>query len=179
VLARAQAAGTLAGSRAKPIWITKLGWTTRPVDGRGLSHAEQARRLLAALYRLRKRAVPVIWSGLRDTERGRPPDFPPVASGLWARRHYRDLRGDRRKPAARAFRLPFVVTAGSGRARAWGIAPPGASRVRVQRRGGGRWRTVAEVRARPGERFGTRLSKRRGVYRARAAGAISLSASAR
>ena len=179
LLARAQALGTLAGSRPKPIWLTSIGWTTRPVDRHGVSRRAQAARLTAALHRLRMRSVPVIWRGLRDTEKGRPPAFPPIASGLWARRDYRDLRRDRPKPAARAFRFPFFVAKTGGRARAWGVAPRGATRVRIQYSAGGAWRTAAVVRARSREAFEVRLKQRRGTFRARGSGVISLKTSAR
>ena len=59
---------------------------------------------------------------------------------------------DTRKPGFYAFRFPFTAYTKRGVAQVWGLAPdPG--RVLIQRRRGGRWRTIARLRTRPGRMF--------------------------
>lgn len=143
----------------RPLW-TQIGWTTPPVDRRGVSRQTQATYLVRAFHAISGSAEAIFWSGLRDTERGRPPSFPPVASGLWRSPNYRDVRQDVPKPALASYRFPFGVFDG----RAWGLAPR-SGRVAVQRRRAGRWRTVARVPT-GGDRSFSRRVRGRGAYRA-------------
>jgi hypothetical protein len=174
VLEAARGEGTLGGDTRKPVWVTRLGWTTPPVDSDGVSRGRQRAHLLRALHILRRRPV-VIWDGLRDTERGRGERFPPVASGLWARRTYRDLRRDRPKPALAAFRFPLAATRRGSGTDIWGLAPKSARTVQIQRLRRGKWQTLRRVRPH-GRAFSARVRHRTGTFRARSGRATSVRA---
>ena len=76
--------------------------------------------------------------------------------------------GGRVKPAARAFRFPFVVERASKRSlRAWGRSPV-AGRVRIERLRGGRWRRVRSIAAQRHGTFALRIPAVAGRDRLRA-----------
>ena len=95
------------------------------------------------LYLLWKQGVStVIWLTIRDAAPN-----PSYGTTIQAGPFRRDGRP---KPAARAFRFPFVAERLSrSRVRVWGRAPAGGPLV-VERRSGSRWVTVARLR--PGAR---------------------------
>src|SRR5215210_7169648 len=111
----------------KPLWVTRVGWDTPPMNPGGISPARQARYLEKALYLAdRARVGLVAWNGLQDRA-SYLPGFPSVASGLFFN-FENDLTRDRPKPAFRAYRFPFIVARG----KAWGVAPRGRRIVRIQ-----------------------------------------------
>jgi hypothetical protein len=79
------------------------------------------------------------------------------------------------KPAFTAWRFPFVVDARSRDAAvAWGKSPA-AGRLAIQRRDGGRWKSVENLNATVGQVFTERLRARSGQrFRAMVAGEKSL-----
>jgi hypothetical protein len=126
---------TLLPRRAKRLWATELGWASRPPDRQGVPLQKQARWLEQALYILwRQRVSTVCWLQIAD-------DSGPSAltAGLYFAR-------GKAKPAALAFRFPFVVVAHKHKpVRVWGRSPV-AGAVRVQRRFGRRWVTVRRLK---------------------------------
>ena len=124
--------------------------------------------VLAAVT-LRRPRLPVVsnvdaavWFQIRD-ELPQPSYPATYQSGLY-------FNDGRAKPAARAFRFPFVVV---GR-RVWGKAPHRGV-VTIERRVGGRYRRLRLVRVGRSRIFYLRLHARRGnTLRARRGGATSL-----
>ena len=152
----------------KPLWITRVGRETPPLNPNGVSPATQARYLSKTLYLADRAGVGlVVWNGLQDRV-SYLEGFPSIASGLFFNVD-NDLARDPAKPALQAFRFPFVVT---GR-RAWGVAPRGGAVVRIEERHGDGWRRVSSLRSSASGEF-TADVRGRGVYRARQARAHSL-----
>jgi hypothetical protein len=123
---------------AKHLWATELGWASRPPDRRGVPLRRQARWLEEALYVLWRQGVSkACWLQIAD-------DAAP--NGLDAGLYF--ARGGP-KPAARAFRFPFVVIAQKqGPVRLWVRSPAGGT-LRIERRSGHSWLTIRRVRVRP------------------------------
>lgn len=126
---------TLLPRRTKRLWATELGWASKPPDRQGVPLSKQARWLGQALYVLwRQRVSTVCWLQIAD-------DSGPGAltAGLYFAR-------GRAKPAARAFRFPFVVIARKHHpARVWGRSPVSGT-LRIERRSQERWVTVKRIR---------------------------------
>src|SRR3954452_13315114 len=81
----------------------------------------------------------VTWLTLRDEPWGNSAQF--VQGGLYFRG--RTLQQDRAKPAAKAFRFPFVAYKRGKGLRLWGRTPSStAAKVAVEQRGGNGWRRV-------------------------------------
>ncbi len=121
----------------KTIWITELAWDTRPPDPQGISAAQQARYLALGFYESWIQGVShLYWFMIRD------PVSPPVSligDGLY----YADGVA---KPAAQAFRFPFVaVTAPHRKVTLWGQAPA-AGTVAIDKRAGSRWKQVLRLK---------------------------------
>lgn len=133
-LQAARRTGRVLPAGPKPIWITELGWASRPPSPNGVPLPRQARYLEEALYLLYRQNVrTVLWFRVADA--------PPSDGGRldFTGLHFRD---GRRKPAYRAYRFPFVTErTSSKRIRFWGRAPESGS-VAIQRRTGGGWRTI-------------------------------------
>ena len=79
------------------------------------------------------------------------------------------------KPAATAFRFPFVTErASKRRLTAWGIAPV-AGKLRIERKSGNAWRKLETKNVKPGKAFTAKLSlKGKATLRARVSGETSL-----
>ena len=171
VVAAAGRRGDLRGVRRKALWITELGWDTRPPARGGVSRDRQARYLSDAVRLLAGASVDtVIWRNLRDDREPARSPFTDGASGLY--RSARRVGGDRPKPALAAFRAPFSMASG----RAWGLVSgrPSGARVRIQRRTGSGWRTEVSVRSGRGGQFSVRRRFKPGRYRAVANGVASV-----
>lgn len=76
--------------------------------------------------------------------------------------------------ALRVFRFPFLVRGKGDGLRAWGIAPRRPKSVVIERRRRSGWRRVAAVRGLGTRQFDVKVTRRRGVYRARQGRAESL-----
>ena len=150
VMAAALRAGTAFPRRPKSLWVTEMGWDTRPPNPFGLRPRTQARYLNDSLFVLWRSGVGYVTNFLlRDSGGPRPRraiDPQRRQSGVFYRR--RSVRLDRRKPSFHSMRFPFVVTPlPGGRGRAWGV-PPCSRRsctVVIERRADGRWIPVATV----------------------------------
>lgn len=120
------------------LWVTEVSYDSKPPDPDGLPAAQHARYLQEALYLLWRQSVDTIfWFQVRD----QAPDPSYAAtnqSGVF-------LRDGTAKPAAVAFRFPFVVERMSQRSlRAWGRSPK-AGVVTIERLRSGTWQTVRSL----------------------------------
>jgi hypothetical protein len=143
----------------KALWITEISWDSSPPDPQGVPLARHARWLQESLHALwRQGASVVIWQNIAD--------HPPTPryddtyqSGIY-------FSNGRPKPAAIAFRFPFVGTCARRRCSLWGRAPaPG--KVLLERRSAAAWKPVRQLRTNSSGVFRTRL-ERRGKARLRA-----------
>jgi hypothetical protein len=130
----------------KPFWMTELEWASRPPDPSGAPPTIQARYLELAFYELWRQGVShVFWYTISDS---------PFGSGLY-------FDDGTPKPAAVAFRFPFVAVATRpGAVTLWGVAPRGGA-VTIERVKGHRWQRLVTIRARAGAVFEQRVRLRR------------------
>jgi hypothetical protein len=165
--------GTVAPRGHKPLWATEFSWDSNPPDPGGVPAQLEARYMEGAFSELRSEGVSVaLWYLLRD-QSPNPSFAKTLQSGIYLRGP--TIAEDRPKPSFTSFSFPFTAYLHRGRAELWGIAPaPG--RVVVQARRKGRWRTLARVRARRGDRMFVahrKVAPRTGL-RARQGGRTSL-----
>jgi hypothetical protein len=140
----AQRLGTLVSARPVQTWVTEFAWGSRPPTPAGVPVVLERRWVAEALYRAWRAGISVFsWYSLRDQ---------PIASSHEQEGLYfecpQGLYCDRPKPAAAAFRFPFVAYASHGRrVLIWGRTPAGAPGVvRIQWFQGRRWRGLARLR---------------------------------
>lgn len=136
LLAAARRAGTIAPRSAKQLWASELVWTSKPPDPGGVPLLTQAHYLEQALYLLWRQGVStVLWLQIVDD----PPSSTALDGGLY-------FSDGKPKPAAAAFRFPFVTARrDASTLMAWGHAPL-AGELRIQKRLGRRWLTVKRMR---------------------------------
>ncbi len=130
VLHAAEHAGHVQPAGAKQLWVTEISWDSSPPDPDGVPVAQQARWLEQALYVLWRQGVDtVLWLQIVDS-----PPVPNYGSTYQAGLYY---LGGAPKPAAEAFRFPFVTRRLNRRQiAAWGRAPrAGHLLIEEQRRG--------------------------------------------
>ena len=174
-------AGTATPRRHKPLWVTEMGWDTKPGNPRGLRPRTQARWINDSLFVLWNSGVSLATNLLlRDSGGPRPRRVIDPArrrSGVFYRRS--GVARDRRKPSFLAMRFPFVVLPrAGGRGRAWGVppCPQPACKVIIERRRDGKWRPAASVQAGRFRVFRyTIRTGRRTVWRARIDGSAVVS----
>lgn len=155
--------GKLLPRGPKPVWITELNWNSDPPDAGAVPLADQARWYEQALYELwRQRVDTVLLLQLID------PDMGPWEGGVY-------LGNGQPKPAATAFRFPFVTERSSrGTVTAWGRAPA-AGQLVLEQRSAGRWRALVTLRVGLQQVFVRRLALRgRLILRARVGAQTSL-----
>jgi len=150
VLNAAQRDGHALPRGSKQLWATEISWDSSPPDLDGVPIAEQARWLEQALYVLWRQGVDlVLWLQIVDS-----PPIPNYASTYQAGLYY--LNGQR-KPAAQAFRFPFVTTRlDRNRVLAWGRAPA-RGRLAIQIRLGRSRKVLRRISVRAGGVFQTTL----------------------
>jgi len=167
VVRAAVRAGRVLPRRRKRVWVTEVSWDSRPPDPQGVAAATQARWLEDSFFQLWKQGVDTItWFGVRD-QRPVPSYADTYQSGVL-------FAGGSPKPAARAFRFPFVMSRAGTGAVAWGRAP-GTGSVSIEQRRGGAWRPRRSFRVRRGGVFFVRLRATRGAtFRARVGSETSL-----
>jgi hypothetical protein len=152
----------------KRLWATEVSWDSSPPDPFGVPIAEQARWLEQALYVLWSQGVDtVLWYQIVDS-----PPIPSYATTYQAGLYYLDGSP---KPAAQAFRFPFVTQRLNRRqVGAWGRAPVGG-KLAIEVLRGRRWRVVRRLSVRVGQVFFPTLAIRgRAVFRARLGAQTSL-----
>jgi hypothetical protein len=135
----AQRVGTLISTSPARVWVSEFSWDSNPPDPAGVPVGLEQRWVAEALYRAWGAGISMFtWFKLSDDPLG----VSPFQSGL-----YFTCAGeafcDSPKPAAAAFRFPFVAyTSGKRLVRVWGRTPSGTpGRVRIAWLQGGRWRT--------------------------------------
>ncbi len=140
VLSAAEHDGRALPRGRKQMWVTEYSWDSDPPDPHGVPIQTQARWLEQAMYMLwRQGADTVLWLELVDA-----PPIPNYASTYQAGLYY---LGGKAKPAAVAFRFPFVTQRLSKKhVRVWSRLPV-SGRLVVEVRAGHAWRTVVTVRA--------------------------------
>ena len=152
----------------KRVWVTEVGWNSKPPNPTAVPERTRARWVEQALYVLWRQGVDTVtWFLIRD-QPCLPNCYATSQSGMY-------FSSGRPKLGAGAFRLPFVTErAGPGRIRAWGKAPaPGV--VQIQRLRGRRWIVFARMRAGTDQIFYGVLPQRgRARLRALAGGQTSL-----
>jgi hypothetical protein len=148
VLRAAERAGRVLPRGSKPFWTTEISWDTKPPDPNGVPIQTQARWLEQALFILWRQGVSnVLWLQIRDS-----PAIPSYAATYQAGLYY---LGGAAKPAATAFRFPFVsnrLTRSS--VQAWGRSPA-TGKMTIEVRRSGRWAAVALLSLRAGQVFST------------------------
>jgi hypothetical protein len=167
VLAAARRAHTVVPNRPKPLWITEVGSSSAPVGySPAAGAAQQAHYLALDLYTLwRENVSNVFWFSIRDPGPAAGRTF--ADGGLFT-----DAGGI--KPAAAAYRFPFVaVPASRGHLTLWGKAPSRGV-VSIQRLDGSHWRRVARLRTSSGRIFhGTIRMHGKPQFRAVIGGSVS------
>jgi hypothetical protein len=121
-----------------PVWVTEVGYNTKPPNPKGLPIVEDSRWVEQTLEVLWRAGVSTImWNQVGD-QRPDPSYFTTSQSGLYF------LNG-RPKPALTAFRFPLVGwRSGAGTARLWGRAPAGG-RLAIEQRTASGWKTVRRL----------------------------------
>jgi hypothetical protein len=162
VLQAAKHAGHVLPAGHKQLWVTEISWDSSPPDPNGVPVAEQARWLEQSLYVLWRQGVSaVLWLQIVDAA-----PVPSYGSTYQAGLYY--LTGAP-KPAAEAYRFPFVTRRlNHGQIQAWGRAPrAGKLAIEAQRRG--RWVVLRRMLVRTDQVFQAVLPVRgRAVLRAQA-----------
>lgn len=152
----------------KRLWATEISWDSSPPDPNGVPIAEHAHWLEQALYVLWRQGVDtVLWLQIVDS-----PPIPSYDATYQAGLYY--LNGQP-KPAAQAFRFPFVIQRLNRRqVQAWGRAPArGKLAIEVLR--GGRWAIVSSLSVGVDQVFLRTLAVRgKAVLRAQVGGQTSL-----
>ncbi len=144
VVQAAQRLGTLTSKYRVQTWVTEFSWDSNPPNPGGVPVALQRRWVAETLYRGWQAGINVFtWFMLRD----QPMGSSPFQSGLY----FACMAGvdcDTPKPAAAAFRFPFVAYPAVKRsAHVWGRTPVGVpGGVRIQWLQGANWRTFATLR---------------------------------
>ena len=161
VLYAAERAAHVEPAGPKQLWVTEISWDSSPPDPNGVPIAEQARWLEQSLYVLWRQGVDtVLWLQIVDS-----PPVPSYGTTYQAGLYYLDGTA---KPAAQAFRFPFVTRRlNRGKVQAWGRAPRGGGLVIEQQRRG-RWVVLRRlrVRTRPGLRSSPAAPRTCGLARA-------------
>ena len=138
-LRAAERQDTAKGRKRHPLWVTEYWWWSRPPSEAGVGLMRHARYVEQTLYLAwRARFEKAIQLRIRDVdpEAARPID----ANGLY-------FADGSPKPAAQAFRFPFVAERRRGRkVTLWGKAPK-AGRVVVERKRRKGWKRIKVLRA--------------------------------
>jgi hypothetical protein len=152
----------------KRLWVTEISWDSSPPDPHGVPIEQQARWLEQSLYVLWHQGVDtVLW--LKLVDQAPIPSYPATyQAGLYY------LTGQA-KPAATAFRFPFVTQrVDRSRLMIWGRSPStGRLSIQARRRGG--WTTLRTARVRRWKVFDLKLPERgRAILRAQVGGQATL-----
>lgn len=167
-LRAAERAGDVLPRGSKRLWMTELAWNSRPPNPGGVAIQQQARWYEQALYVLWRQGVDaVLLLQIVDS-----PPIPNYATSYETGLYY--LNGQP-KPAATAFRFPFVTSRSGPRSvLAWGRAPA-SGRLVIERVKGGRWQGLASFNVTWHQVFEKTLALRgRAVLRARVGSQTSL-----
>ncbi len=140
-LRAAERSGRALPRKQHRLWVTEFSWDTRPPDPDGVPAARHVRWMAEAFEQFWRQGVDTIaWFRLRD--QAGPPFNTTYQSGLFT------LAGEV-KPAAGAFRFSITARRRGARIAVW-VRLPADGVLRVQRRVGNSWRTIAARRGRTG-----------------------------
>jgi hypothetical protein len=133
--------------------VTEISWDSSPPDPQGVPINQQARWLEQALYVLwRQNVDTVLWLQIVDS----PPD-PSYSTTYQAGLYY--LNGGA-KPAAQAFRFPFVTRRlDRARVQAWGRAPQ-TGQLQIQVLRGRQWVSLRRLQVTQRQVFAPTLAVR-------------------
>lgn len=167
-LRKAERTGRALPGGRKPLWITEVSWDSAPPDPHGVPLARHARWLQQALHSLwRQGARVILWLSIGDQ--------PPVPSYAGSYQSGVFFGTGAPKPAATAFRFPFVLTCPGRACTAWGRSPTPGSQVTIERGTAAGWRALRSVIAGADGVFSTRVEPGgAAVLRARAGQDTSL-----
>lgn len=143
ILAAARRADTVLPAGPKSLWMTEVGWQSSPPD---LTHLlQQAQYLELDLYTLwRQHVSNVFWFSIQD---------PTVGAGNFIANGGLYFTSGAPKPAAIAYRFPFVaVPSGKNHVILWGLAPR-TGKVIIQQLVHGHWRRRLTLRTTSGRIF--------------------------
>lgn len=136
VLRAAVRAGHVLPRGPKSIWVSEIGWSSKPPNPQGVPVTEDARWLEQAFYVLYKQGVDTVL----PLQIGDPAGVLELSAVFESGLYYANGRP---KPLARAFRFPFVTDRlNRSQVRVWGRAPA-AGQLQVEALRGRQWRTLA------------------------------------
>jgi hypothetical protein len=166
LLRAARRAGTVVPRRTERLWVTEIGWSSRPPDPYGVPLMRHARWLEQGLYVLWRQGVSAVcWLLAED-----PPGSPKTNfdAGMF-------FSDGRPKPAVTAFRFPFVAARqDASTIRVWGRAPA-TGIVLIQRLSSRHWHTLKRLKTSEHAVFFVPLSLRgRALLRAREGAVLGL-----
>ncbi len=172
VLHAAERAGTVLPDRSKQIWATELLWDSNPPSNiaGAVPVAVQARYLEQSMYLLWRQGVSVfMWLEIRDAA----PLRHYLAHFSWGGLYYYSGVA---KPAATAYRFPFVTQRLNGRRlQAWGRAPCSGLLTISRQLSSHRWVILARLNVSAEQVFVATLRERGwAALRAQVSGATSL-----
>jgi hypothetical protein len=157
LLGRAERRHTVLPAESHPLWVTELNWDSSPPSSTGVPEALQAAWISRALHRLWVAGVSLVdWQFLIDPYGGAPLASPdgsinlyPRPAGLYAPGPGGDTALARPKPFLQGFTLPFdPLRVNRRQVRVWALLMHARQPAILQRQGrGGRWRTIARLRA--------------------------------
>ncbi|HEY2630956.1 MAG TPA: hypothetical protein VGI26_01090 [Solirubrobacteraceae bacterium] len=140
----AQRLGSLASTRPAQVWVSEFSWDSNPPDPLGVPVGLERRWVAETLYRAWSAKISMFtWFRLSDD----PQNISQFQSGLYFSCPGGGVSCDSPKPAAAAFRFPFVAyTTQRRRLLVWGRTPAGVrSRVRIQWLEKNRWQTFTTL----------------------------------
>jgi len=157
LLHAAERAHTALPAGEKPVWVTELNWESQPQAPHGVPPRLQAQWVSRALHRLWVAGVSLVaWQFLVDPYPGVRAETPtggtveyPRPAGLYSAGPGGELAGARPKPFLRGFTLPFdPLRVNAARVRVWALLMgPGQPALLERQARGGRWKTIARLRA--------------------------------
>jgi hypothetical protein len=168
LLRGAERAGDVLPRGPKQLWMTELGWDSNPPSPGGVPIERQARWYEQAFYVLWRQGVDAVLLLQLVDSPPRPSYAVSYQSGIY-------FVNGRPKPAAIAFRFPFVTSRSTlNTVQAWGRAP-GAGRLVIEQLRDGRWQALASLEVKRFQVFVKPLALRgAAVLRAHVGGETSL-----
>lgn len=137
------------------LWVTEVGYNTKPPNPGGVPLSQDARWLEQTLELLWSQGVgAVFWNTIVD-QRPNPTYADSAESGVY-------FISGKPKPALHAFQFPLVVSRAGGSVVAWGRAPA-AGKVVIERRTGSAWSKVATLRVARHSTFLTHVTQKGGT----------------
>lgn len=143
LLRKTERGGPKAAPGRHPVWVTEFWYRSDPPESRlGLPLTKQAKYVSESLYLFWKAGAEAAFNLLvRDGEGDPGSVIDPVGSGLY-------FADGSEKPAARAFRFPFVAQRIKGRrVEIWGKAPSSGDVAIEMRKRDGAWRRIELLEA--------------------------------